>query len=519
MRTESVIHSIDESIRRFPSRDALETPGGTWDYATLNAHACGLQRALQARGLPGNRMIGVLTGDHPLCYASILAVLACGCAYVPISHRNPRDRIAAVLEDAALELVLAHRDLEQLAMACETVSECQLLRTDEVQSSAGTRLELPEVGPDDLAYLLYTSGSTGSPKGVPIRHRNLNAFMSVMLNEQLYDFSEQDRFLQMFDLTFDASVPAFLVPLCIGACSCIIAEQGIVSLTVVQALQNRDISVAVLVPSVLFYVQRYFNEISLGNVRFSLFVGEALPESVASQWQQCVPSAIVQNLYGPTEATVVCFCYELCGSIPEEDTENGIVSLGKPFAGTTAFIVDSNGSEVAPGTRGELCISGPQVTDRYWRSDERTKAAFFVPEGMSELAYRTGDICYLNELGNYIYCGRADHQVKIDGYRVELGEIEHHARDAADGVNVAVVATAAADGSAKLTLFLEDPAVDDDTVLLRLRSKLPPHMLPGRVRAVSDMPLNVNGKIDRRALTCMADAGSQPVEPGAAGAG
>jgi amino acid adenylation domain-containing protein len=490
-------------MRRFPDNLALDTPHGSWDYAMLESRARGLQLSLAEQGLPANGRIGVLTGDHPLCYSSICAILASGCAFVPLSHRSPEDRLLSIIEDAGLELVISHRLYEPLDAAVTSTSQCSLVRSDEIDAVSGA-IDLPESDPDGLVYLLYTSGSTGKPKGVPIYHRNLEAFLGVMLDQDRYAFSPDDRFLQMFDLTFDASVPAYFIPFCTGASTFVIPEDGIVSLNVIRSLQDNEISVAFMVPSVLFYVQRYFAEIQLPKLRYSLFVGEALPESIAMAWRICAPQARLQNLYGPTEATVVCFLFELNESLSPSDVDNGIVSIGRPFPDMQAFVVDEHGVEVSVGERGELCIAGSQVTDRYWQDEDKTAAAFFRHD--NQPAYRTGDICYLNDRDNFVYCGRRDHQIKIDGYRVELGEIEHHARVAAKGANAAVIASPTADGSVSLTLFLENPAVDDSEIMAYLSRKLPAYMLPKRIAALADLPLNVNGKIDRGALAVRVNA-------------
>ena len=195
----------------------------------LESRTRGLQLSLAEQGLPANGRIGVLTGDHPLCYSSICAILASGCAFVPLSHRSPEDRLLSVIEDAGLELVISHRLYEPLDAAVTSTSQCSLVRSDEIDAVSGA-IDLPESDPDGLVYLLYTSGSTGKPKGVPIYHRNLEAFLGVMLDQERYAFSPDDRFLQMFDLTFDASVPAYFIPFCTGASTFVIPEDGVVSL-------------------------------------------------------------------------------------------------------------------------------------------------------------------------------------------------------------------------------------------------------------------------------------------------
>lgn len=499
MTAATVVHQIADSCRRYPQRVALYTPHGAYDYAQLEATVHGLQQALRSAGLPANRLIGVLTGDHPLCYASILAILACGCAYVPINRRNPLDRNRAILDSAGVDLVIAHRAHAALDEAIATRTAGSVLRSDKASAVPG-KIVLPRIDADDLAYLFYTSGSTGTPKGVPIRHRNVNAFMRVMLDPTRYTFSAEDRFLQMFELTFDPSVASFAAPLCIGASSYVIAEQGAASFNVIQVLREHAITVALMVPSVLFYLRRYFDEIRLPDLRYSLFCGEALPHGLTANWAQCAPNSVVQNLYGPTEATIVCLGYEWDAEKSAAEAENGVVPIGKPFPGMDAFIVDANGCVVEAGQRGELCLAGGQVTDRYWGDEKRTADTFFELAGCTGPVYRTGDVCFVNEQGNFVYCGRSDQQIKIDGYRVELGEVEHFASEAAAGANAAVIATTAPDGAAMLTLFLEDPPLGSNAIMAYLETKLPPHMLPKRIEALAELPLNMNGKIDRPAL-------------------
>jgi amino acid adenylation domain-containing protein len=499
MTAYTVVHQIADSCRRYPGHLAIFTPHGFCDYAELESIAHGLQLALYAGGLPDNRLVGVLSGDHPLCYASILAILASGCAYVPINSHNPLDRNKTILNDADVNCVLAHYAHEPLERAVSERAGCTLLRSDTTAPVPG-HFDLPQIDSDTLAYLFYTSGSTGAPKGVPIYHRNLNAYMKVMLDPGQYSFTPEDRFLQMFDLTFDLSIASFITPLCIGASVYVIAEDGMASVNVLQMLQRHEITVALMVPSVLFYVQRHFDEIRFHSMRYSLFCGEALPHSLAEKWARCVPNAHLQNLYGPTEATIACLRYDWEQKTSALEAENGVVAIGKPFPDVTAFVVDEAGHMAPAGQRGELCLAGPQVTDRYWRNAERTAAAFFLPEGFASAVYRTGDVCFINDRGNFVFCGRLDHQIKIDGYRVELGEIEHFAREAASGINAIVVVTNEPCGASALTLFLEGPPVDCDAVMAYLARKLPTHILPKRIEVLEALPLNINGKVDRPAL-------------------
>ncbi len=350
-------------------------------------------------------------------------------------------------------------------------------------------------------YLLFTSGSTGRPKGVPIYYSCLNSYLDVLTGPEVHDFSASDRFLQMFDLTFDFSVMALFTPLSLGASCFVVPERGFVYMNIIKILTEQEITVAPMVPSALAYMSRFFPELHLQSLRFSIFCGEALPQDLVSKWAGCVPNARIQNCYGPTEATVYCLAYDWHPVTSAPEAIDGIVPIGKPMPDTSVVLINEHQERVAPHERGELCLSGPQVTNQYWRDPEKTQAAFFFDSNLegSGPYYRTGDICLLNEQGNYLYCGRKDFQVKIDGHRIELGEIEHHAREYTGEPLVAAVAVEVEPGRNSLFLFVKGDG-DVSGLEAHLQSKLPVYMYPRRIFTLQELPLNLNGKIDRPAL-------------------
>jgi non-ribosomal peptide synthetase component F len=308
--------------------------------------------------------------------------------------------------------------------------------------------------------------------------------------------SEQDRFLQMFDLTFDLSVMSYLIPLCIGASVYPVPEKGMKFMTVYSILEEHNISFALMVPSILSSLRQYFPEISLPAMRYSLFCGEALHKDVSLEWMKCIPNAIVENVYGPTEATIFCLTYRL-DPTKEIVESNGIVCIGTPMEGMGAIVADENNQPVADGEKGELCLSGHQLTPGYL-DPEKSKPVFFDLNGVRH--YRTGDIAYRRTDGNFIYCGRLDHQVKIQGFRVELGEIEHHARTVY-ACNAVAIPVTNAQGMSQIDIVLEKETTNKDTIIAGLKDRLPSYMVPTDVHFITPFPLNVNGKIDRKALT------------------
>lgn len=496
----NVIDRIASIASEHPNRPALNVDGVSYMYAEFMAIAKSIKDEIEAQGFLGEEIIGVLTGDDVYSYASIIAILASGSAYLPINKKNPSDRCANVISQANTNVVLASSAHQPLENANEILQDnIKFIYTSSLQPAEG-EIQVVARDQNDLLYLLFTSGSTGVPKGVPIYNKNLNKFISVNLDSGLYDFCKEDRFLQMFELTFDFSVMTFFTPLCVGACCCVVPDKGISYLNILEIMEREKITVAPMVPSVLAYIERYFNELKFESLRHSIFCGEPLTYKLAKGWSRCIPNAVIQNAYGPTEATVYCLAYNL-SSNSGDDLVQGILPIGKPFPGMNVVIIDEERNPVQLGQVGELCLSGQQVTDQYWRNETITSEAFFrLEENDNALFYRTGDRAFVNEKGDYVHCGRIDHQVKIDGHRVELGEIENVVREYTNQSNVVAVVTKGETGNDILKLFLADGFSDKDELENYMKSKFPPYMIPREIIFLDELPLNVNGKIDRRKL-------------------
>ena len=253
-----LLASIARAFREYPDRPALVAADGACTYRELEGIVGGIAAELQSRGV--GRRIGILTGDDLGTYASILAVLAIGAAYVPLNRKNPPARNSLIVDQAELDLVLASRPSKALeGLQRATARPIEALYTADIAQR--TPLQWASPAPDDIAYLFFTSGTTGVPKGVPIRHRNLNAFATAVLDDPSYGFAAEDRFLQMFELTFDLSVMSLLGPLAVGASCHVLPDAGIASLQIARLLEERAITVALMVPSVLSYLRRYFDEL------------------------------------------------------------------------------------------------------------------------------------------------------------------------------------------------------------------------------------------------------------------
>jgi len=503
--TTDLVAGFFAHFRAQPDRSCFGFADTVYTYAQVMAEVQRILRLLSAESFAAEQTIAVHATPDLHTYAAILATLASGRAYTPIHPQQPPERSWSCLQQVGTRAMLQSgpaSDFQRwLAAAGHDVAV-----HDTTTAEAAERFREPvPPQPDDVAYLLFTSGSTGTPKGVPIYHRNLATFFAALLDSTGFAFGADDRFLQMFDLTFDLSVMSAFAPLLLGASSYIPSTKGTGYLSVLRVLERHQITVALMVPSVLAFLDKYFDEIRLPQLKYSMFCGEALPAPLASGWSACVPNARLFNVYGPTEATIFCTAYEVPTDGSPILSHQGVVSIGRPLKGTRLLVGNDHGSLAPPGETGELLLAGGQVTNQYWKNPEKTAAAFTqVLDGESLIdVYRTGDLAYEQD-GQFYYCGRLDSQVKIAGYRVELGEIEFHARKLPAVVNAAAVARKDASGNYVLRLFLESHQPVSDAAIAEYRAllgrALPSYMVPQKIDVVPNLPLNQNGKIDRKRL-------------------
>jgi D-alanine--poly(phosphoribitol) ligase subunit 1 len=490
----SILSRFIECSTRFPDRPAALVDDRSYTYGELNAHSSAICELLKSNDVRRGDRVGIFTENNIYVYASILGILGCGACYVPINFDNPLERNKEIIADAGMKVLLYTDERHKAHELClSPVTECRPLHNC-VTPKPG-KLDPVAQLQDDPCYLLFTSGTTGKPKGVPIYRRNLSAFLEMMLETGRYDFNKNDRFLQMFELTFDLSVFSFLVPLSVGASFYPISGKGMAYLEVADTLATYEITVALMVPSVINYLRPYFGEMNLPKMRYSLFCGEALYHEALSTWAKCVPAAKIENLYGPTEATIFCLRYEWQRGESAHFQGKGIVPIGKPMEGTNAFKTnDANLDE-----EGELCLSGEQVTAGYWNNLTKTEEVFGTATDGRRF-YRTGDLCRVDQTGNFLYLGRIDSQVKINGHRVELEEIEFHARAFCKNQQVIAAVNSSQTGFHSIFLFIESENSVKQGLSEYLRKHLPDYMMPKEIVTVNRFPLNSNGKTDRKAL-------------------
>jgi amino acid adenylation domain-containing protein len=491
------------SAELYSDRPALEVAGSTLPYAELRRRALGLARVLHARDTgTGPELTGVYASRSVSAFTGILGILLRGHGYLPLNPRFPARRNRDMLERAGCRVLVV--DAEHLEPAQETVAGMteppSLLVTDEIEET--DEAGLPTGGPGTPAYLLFTSGSTGRPKGVLVRQSNVAAFLDAVAAR--YDLRETDRLSQLFDLTFDLSAFDMFAAWQHGACVCC-PDAGQL-LRPSDFVREAGLTVWFSVPSAAMFVGRLggLRPGMFPTLRLSLFCGEALPAELADAWAAAAPRSTVENLYGPTEATIACTAHRWERGAPPG--ANGFVPIGEPLGATVALVVDEELGEVAPGEAGQLLVRGPQVVEGYWDDPDATARAFVTMQG-SGWGYLTGDrVVRASPDGPLEYLGRIDSQIKILGHRVELEEIEAVLREEARADAVAVGWPLTPSGAAGIVAFIADPSLDKIGLRRALSARLPDYMVPRELRLVNELPLNANGKRDRRALLSTLEA-------------
>jgi amino acid adenylation domain-containing protein len=510
-----------DSVNRFPDRPALWVDGETLSYGQLDAKAKRIAATIQRYGPNSDpALTAVFAYRSPTAFAGVLGALLAGHGYVPLNRTFPIERtkimldrsqcqalvvdsssalqVDQVIDEMRRPLVLILADIKDVSEYRERWQGHIVLGEDDLENGEAWRK--PSVSHDSIAYLLFTSGSTGIPKGVMVAHRNVTPFVDYMTIR--YGISESDRLSQMFDMTFDLSVFDMFVAWEKGACLCCPSQKT--SIKPGKFIQDRELTLWFSVPSTAVFMKRFgmLKPNRYPSLRWSLFCGEPLPVESTRAWAEAAPNSVVENLYGPTELTIACTLYRWDNKKSLSECEHGIVPIGYPYPGMQVLVVDQNLKEVKAGAEGELLMTGPQMTPGYWRDPEKTAAAFITPPGKYEIFYRTGDrVRRPVGDGPLTHLGRVDFQVKIHGHRVELGEVEAVVREESglDGV-VAVGWPVTASGASGIVVFLEGTQIDRHSLHNKVAKRLPDYMTPKEYIFMDRMPLNVNGKFDRAAL-------------------
>lgn len=502
-RNQTVAQLFEQQVERTPEAVAIVFNGRELSYAELNQRANRLAQHLRARGVRPDVTVGLLVERSIEMIVGLLGILKAGGAYVPLDPQNPAERLSFMLRDAGVKLLLTQKRLRQKL----DQSELPWLDLESDQEDYAPDNFEVETLPDNLAYVMYTSGSTGLPKGVAVTHRNI---ARLVMNADYVEFGSDEVFLQLAPLSFDASTFEIWGSLLNGARLVIMPPQLPLLEDIARAAQEQGVTTLWLT-SGLFNQMADEHAAALAGVRQLLAGGDVLsPTHIRKVLAQKGAAGFVINGYGPTESTTFACCYRINA---ESQIENS-VPIGRPITNTTVYILDGNGQPVPLGVTGELHIGGDGLGWGYFQRPDLT-AERFVPDPFSGAPgarlYRTGDLTrYLHD-GNIEFVGRADQQVKVRGFRVELDEIET-ILDEHPAVGKSAVIARDDDWGVKRLIAYVVPLVDAEptTSELReyLRGRLPDYMVPASFVTLEKLPLTRNGKIDRKVLAARDDGES-----------
>lgn len=509
--TWSIAARIIEQAHRAPERPALTVDGETWSYKELLAAARHIGRELPRATNSGKQPVtAIMAQRHFSSYAGILAALLRGHTYVPVNldPLNTRNR-DILLRSGATRIICrdaAVKEMSKTLLAGKDgipdlkIIGCSERKLDyELISTNPTEQISAEVPAEDVAYILFTSGSTGEPKGVPLTYSNLTGYLDAV--DSMVEVRPEDRFSQTFALTFDLSVHDLFVCWTHGA-HLIVPTRG-QSTKPAAYIRDHRITCWFSVPSLAYQIrlQGELTKDAFPSLRSSLFCGEALPTVLANEWACAAPESSIENWYGPTEATIACARYVMPPAVHLSAEDDDIVPIGVAFPGMSLSVHGEDLSFLPDGSPGELLLSGRQVSQGYLGDVEKTAKSFVKLPGKEGIFYRSGDRVICGEDGVIRFLGRIDNQVKIRGYRVELGAIEAVLRAAAGGHNaIAMPFPPNAVPGRSVVAALEATEADAPMILAKARESLPEYMIPSDIVCLPSFPKNASGKANRSAI-------------------
>ncbi|MCY4044354.1 MAG: amino acid adenylation domain-containing protein, partial [Cellvibrionales bacterium] len=491
------IHELfEQQVQKTPERIAVSDAQGSLTYQALDQAANLLAQVLTADAQPA---IGLSLYRSRFMLVGILGILKAGKAYVPIDPELPEERVRFILHDAGIRTLVTAGDAlntDSLSLVySELVEGCQVIQIDKIDASITTSKPNVSITDQDLVNILFTSGSTGQPKGVMVPHKGIINRLQWMQDK--YPLTPQDKVLQKTPFTFDVSVWEFLWPVMAGAELVFAKKDGHKDPTyLADIIESQGITTLHFVPSMLraFLSQKTLPK--LPSIKQVFTSGEALTPDMASDWLTHFPHTQLDNLYGPTEASIDVSFY------PVRDKNAKEIPIGKPIANTQLLILDEALNLCPIGVPGEIHIGGANLAKGYLNRDDLTEKAFIenpFPAIPSTKLYKTGDLGLMQDDGNIRYLGRNDFQVKLRGQRIELGEIEAQINQL-EGIHQSVVIVSNLDNTDGLVAYYSGEVQDAANCHKALSEHLPAYMLPNIYQQVEALPLNPNGKVDRNAL-------------------
>jgi amino acid adenylation domain-containing protein len=504
---ENMFEVFADAVSRFGNHTALEIDTARWTYQELDALTLRVANSLARTARPGGR-VGIMASRDVASYASYLGVLRSGRTVVPLNPAYPEQRLQRIADLADLDVIVGSAAVaaggELFGRKVLSFETTGMVSTEAQRNVAGEGYRSA-----DVAYVLFTSGSTGLPKGVPVTHKNVRSFIDY--NSQRYGITPGCRLSQTFELSFDLSVFDMFMSWACGATLVVPQKEDLYD--PVEFVNRAAVTHWFSVPSMISYAAETDILLpgSMPDLRVSLFCGEPLTAEMCTRWQSAAPASIVGNLYGPTELTIACSGYHLKAGEGPGSTSNDTVPIGAVFPHLEHVLVDD--MRISE-TQGELCVRGPQRFPGYLAAADNDGRFLSRPGSTVQLLrpeasevpddawYRTGDIVR-REGGTLVHVGRIDEQVKIRGHRVELGEVAWALRQQREIEGCAIVRIDDAESADGMLAAYTGTYVPEQELVLKLRQALPAYMIPSWFLHLPAFPLNVNGKVDRAQISAI----------------
>lgn len=490
---KNILQYLEDSAARVPEKLAFSNGKEDMSFGELERASRAIGTYLAAQGIR-REAVAVFMDKHPKTLAAFFGVIYAGCFYVCIDSAMPEERIKTILNNVSARVIIsdAKNHKKASAFGVEWLLAYEDIAQTDIDGALLADVRRRQIDTDPI-YVVFTSGSTGVPKGVVACHRSVIDYTESLC--EALGFDGETVFGNQTPLYFDAPLKEIMPTLKLGATTYFIPKMLFsFPVKLVEYLNTYRINTICWVVSALVQVSALgaFGVCRPEHLRLVAFGSEVFPKKDYMLWRENIPEAVFFNLYGPTEATGMS-CY---WRADRELGEDEAIPIGKPFENTDIILLDDEGRE---SDEGEICIRGTCVTMGYYNNPERTSEAFVqnpLNRAYAETVYRTGDIGRINECGELVFVTRKDSQIKIQGHRVELGEIEASALTCA-GIRRACCVYDAE--RKRIALFYEGEATDKD-VMAHLGEFLPRYMLPAVCERLSAMPLTDNGKINRRQL-------------------
>ncbi len=491
---------FERQVEQYPDAVAVVFNERKISYGELNQRANQIARYLRGHGVGPERLVGVCLLRSPEMVAGLLGVWKAGGAYVPLDPSYPQERLAFMVQDAAVQVLLTERSCEHLFSPAHSNTVCldsdwPLIAREEPSN--------PDSGatPSNLAYVMYTSGSTGAPKGAMILHRGLVNYLTWAI--KTYRMETGGSVPVHSSISFDLTVTSLYTPLLAGGTVELLAEDSAAQSLLTALRRNKGRSLVKITPAHLELLSQQLVPEEVAEMTKTFVIGgENLLAEKLQLWREFAPETRLINEYGPTETVVGCCVYET----QSNDPRSGSVPIGRPIANTQLYVLDPYLQPIPLGETGELYIGGAGVARGYWNRPELTQERF-VPDLFSgqpgARLYKSGDLVRYRDDGVLEYLGRVDNQVKVRGYRIELGEIEATLSSHPEVRSCAVLAREDEPGDKRLVGYVvsaKDKSLSHEELHSFLKQRLPEYMIPAHFVFLGSLPLTPNGKVDRKAL-------------------